>query len=332
MLVSVIIVNWNGRECLNECLASLRRQSHRELEVIVVDNASTDGSIEQAQEQFPDVSFIVNRTNTGFARGNNIGIAAARGGWIALLNNDAVAADHWIERLLAMANRDPAIGMVASKVVYYDRPDMLNSAGVMLYPDMTAVNRGIGQADRGQYQQVDEVFCPYGAAAFYRKEMLDQISLLDEDYFMFREEDELGWRARLAGWHCVYAPGAVVRHRRSAGSGRGSAMKLYYGERNRLWTAMRYLGMWDFVTTIGYSLMRYVRLASCNSRPREQWVNTGPGPSPVILLLTLIRAWRDAFRMSGIAFNRRQPQTHVQWRRQLACFPATWDDILGQMR
>jgi GT2 family glycosyltransferase len=331
MLVSVIIVNWNGRDYLNECLASLRRQTHRELEVIVVDNASTDGSVDLARSHFPQARYIVNPTNTGFARGNNIGIAAARGEWIALLNNDAVADDRWVEQLLAVAGNDPATGMVASKVVYYDRPGMFNSTGVMLYPDMTAVNRGIGQADHGQYQQVDEVFCPYGAAAFYRRSMLDRTGLLDEDYFMFREEDELGWRARLAGWKCLYAPDAVVRHRRSAGSGRGSAMKLYYGERNRLWTAMRYLGPWDFITTVGFSAVRYLRqFMQFRSKPAPAGPPAGKAGT-LELVGALARAWWDAFRMARVARQRRQPQTHRQWRGNLSRFRAQWRDIAGQL-
>ncbi|OGC93799.1 MAG: hypothetical protein A2142_07175 [candidate division Zixibacteria bacterium RBG_16_48_11] len=196
-LVSVVILNWNGENFLEACLRSVLRQSYTLLEVIVVDNCSSDGSVALIEKNFPTVRLIKSKANLGFAAGNNLGIRQSQGEYVALLNNDTEVDRLWLAELVKAGERESKIGMCASKVKYSQDRDALNSTGVILYPDLTAMNRGIGEKDIGQYDSSTSVFCPYGAAALYKREMLDSIGLLDEDYFMYREEDELGWRALL---------------------------------------------------------------------------------------------------------------------------------------
>ena len=240
----MIVVNWNRGELLRECLLSLSKQVTSAgfpfpAETIVIDNGSVDGSPELVMAEFPAVRLIRNRTNRGFCAANNQGIAAARAGRIALLNNDAVAEPHWLAELSAALEGAESIGMAASKIVQYEAPDRIDKAGHILYLDGQNRGRGTGETDRGQYDGPLEVGWPDGCAAMYRRAMLDQIGGFDEDLFAYADDAELGLRARIAGWRCAYAPRAVVRHRRGATLGRGNPQRVFLIERNRILLAAK---------------------------------------------------------------------------------------------
>jgi GT2 family glycosyltransferase len=237
-LISVIIVNWNRRELLRASLESLRRQTGVEFEVIVVDNGSGDGSADLAERAF-GCRVIRNSENRGFCAANNQGIAAARGEFVALLNNDAEAEPGWLAALLAAFDDRPDIGMAASKIVVYEDPRRIDKAAHLIYPDGQNRGRGTGVIDHGQFDSVEECLWPDGCAAMYRKRMLDQISGFDEDFFAYADDAELGLRARIAGWRCLYVPDAVVRHHRGATLGLGSARRLVLIERNRVLLAAK---------------------------------------------------------------------------------------------
>ncbi len=234
-LVSVVIVNWNGRSHLERCLPALVSQTLGPFEVILVDNGSTDGSAEMVRQRFPWVRVIANPRNLGFAAANNVGIRASIAPFVATLNNDTEARSDWLEQLLAPALADDAVGMIASKMVFAHRPDMINSAGIALDPVGIAWDRLGGQPDR-EGGTVVEVFGPCAGAALYRRAMLDEVGLFDEEFFAYLEDLDLAWRARLAGWKALYAPGAVVSHVHSATGVEGSPFKSYHLGRNKLWT------------------------------------------------------------------------------------------------
>ena len=234
-LVSVVIVNWNGRVHLERCLAVLAVQTLERFEVILVDNGSTDGSVEMIQRQFPRVRMISNSSNLGFAAANNVGIRASTADHIATLNNDTEPRPDWLERLLAPALADPSVGMVASKMIFAHRPGTINSAGIALDPAGIAWDRLGGEPDR-EGGAVEEVFGPCAGAALYRRAMLDEVGLFDEEFFAYLEDLDLAWRARLAGWRALYAPTAVVSHVHSATGVEGSPFKNYHLGRNKLWT------------------------------------------------------------------------------------------------
>ncbi len=227
---------------LQECLDSLVHQEGVAFELILVDNGSADGSVELAalyQDRFPcGLQVIRNYRNEGFCRANNQGIALARAPLIALLNNDAVAAPRWLAELLT-AFDDPEVGMAASKILVYERPDRIDKAGHLIYPDGQNRGRGTGQVDAGQFDRVEDVLWPDGCAAMYRKSMLDHIGGFDEDFFAYADDAELGLRARIAGYRCQFRPGAVVRHHRGATLGKGSADRLRLIERNRILLAAK---------------------------------------------------------------------------------------------
>lgn len=237
-MISVVIANCNRRELLRACLRSLARQTNVSFETIVVDNGSTDGSAEMAENEF-GARVIRNPENRGFCAANNQGIAAAHGEFVALLNNDAEAEPAWLEALqrACAARRD--IGMAASKVLVWEDPRRIDKAGHLIFPDGQNRGRGSGALDQGQYEQEEEVLWPDGCAAMYRKETLQEIGGFDEDFFAYGDDAELGLRARIAGWKCLYAPQAVVRHHRGATLGKGSRRRLALIERNRVLLALK---------------------------------------------------------------------------------------------
>jgi GT2 family glycosyltransferase len=240
VLVSVVIVNWNGKHLLGECLDSLLAQSVGGIEIILVDNGSRDGSAEYVLERYRDVKVVSLPENIGFAGGNNAGIRAASGMYIALLNNDTKVDPEWIPSLLKEAEASPAVvGMWASKILSYDHPGVIDNVGLLMYPDGLGRGKGRLEKDEGQYDQREEAFFPSGCAGLYRHDMLDEIGLFDEEFFAYADDVDLGLRARLAGWQCIYVPSAKVYHKYSASSSAHSPFKAFLVERNRIWVLLK---------------------------------------------------------------------------------------------
>lgn len=157
--ISVIILNYNGEHLLKECLDSLREQIFRDFEVIFVDNGSTDGSVAFAAGNYPEVRIVENMKNLGFGEGNNVGMRLAEGRYIALLNNDTKTHPEWLQRLFEAAERSSeTFGMWASKILFHDKPDTIDTAGHLMYPDGQNIGRGRGEIDKGQYDREEEVF------------------------------------------------------------------------------------------------------------------------------------------------------------------------------
>ncbi len=218
MRVSVIIPNWNGAAHLPVCLTALRAQTERGFEVLIADNGSTDGSLDLLAREFPEVRVLALGRNLGFTGACNAGLRAAHGDFLALLNNDTEAHPDWLREVLAAFERHPRAGLIASKMLLFDRRDILHTAGDLFKTDGTPGNRGVWETDHGQYPE-GPVFSANGGSAVYRRTLLDQVGLLDDDFFFSCEDVDLAWRAQLAGWPAVYAPQAVVYHKLSASGG-----------------------------------------------------------------------------------------------------------------
>lgn len=233
-----MIVNWNRKDLLRACLRSLAQQTAAPFETIVVDNGSVDGSPDMAEREF-GARVIRNRENRGFCAANNQGIAAAKGEFVALLNNDAEADPGWLAALLAACSLRPDVGMAASKILVWEDPRRIDKAGHLIFPDGQNRGRGSGALDTGQFDCQEEVLWPDGCAAMYRRRMLDEIGGFDEDFFAYGDDAELGLRARIAGWTCIYTPAAVVRHHRGATLGKNSMRRLELIERNRVLLALK---------------------------------------------------------------------------------------------
>ncbi len=241
--IRVVVVNWNRKELLRACLESLAHQTHTSFEVVVVDNGSSDGSVEMVQnisQYYPRPLLLVrNSENRGFCAANNQGFMGAPNEFIALLNNDAEAEPRWLEAMEAAMRSAADVGMVASKIRVWEEPQRIDKVGHLIYPDGQNRGRGAGQLDRGQFDQIEEVLWPDGCAALYRRAMLDEIGGFDEDFFAYADDAELGLRARWAGWKCLYTPHAEVRHHRGATLGKGSGWRLTLIERNRVLLAVK---------------------------------------------------------------------------------------------
>jgi len=257
--VSAIVVNFNGKGFVEEAVASLLEQDLAGVEVLVVDNGSSDGSDAALERSFGErVRLLRAGRNLGFGGGNNLAIRATRGRHVVLLNSDAVAAPGFLRELVAAADADPRIGMVAAKVLDYTRRDLLDTVGHLLYPD--GLNRGRGrlEPDRGQYDDCRRALFPSGAAALLRREMLNEVGLFDESFFLYGEDADLGLRGRLAGWECALAPRAVAYHRYSMSTGAHSSLKAFYVERNRLFVLVK---LFPFVLVLASPLFTALRFA-----------------------------------------------------------------------
>ena len=239
MLVSVVIPNWNGEVFLPTCLESLRRQTYQDFEVIVVDNASTDGSLRLLRESYPEVRALALSRNGGFTGAVNEGIRQARGEIIALLNNDTEADPAWLAELVRAFAEHPEVTFCASKLLLFDRRDILHSAGDFYRIDGIPGNRGVWQRDEGQFDQAFEVFGACGGAAAYRRSLFDDVGLFDEDLWMYCEDVDLNLRARSAGHHCRFVPTARIYHRLSASG--GGPLASYYCGRNFVEVALKNL-------------------------------------------------------------------------------------------
>ena len=191
-ILSVVIPNWNGLAYLEICLSALQAQTLAALEVIVVDNASHDGSQSFVRQRFPAVRLLELSENRGFTGACNAGMNMARGQFIALLNNDTEADPGWAAALVDAFAQGQQVGIVASKMLLFDQRDVFHNAGDGFTTDGRAFNRGVWQQDVGQYQQVEPVFSACGGASAYRRTMLDQIGLLDDDFFFLMEDIDLG--------------------------------------------------------------------------------------------------------------------------------------------
>jgi GT2 family glycosyltransferase len=236
-LFSVIIPNWNGAKYLPACLDALAGQTHSAAEVIVVDNASHDGSQDLIKSRYPSVRLIELAENRGFTGACNMGIKAATGDFISLLNNDTEVDKHWAAAIVNAFECHPEAGIIASKMLLFDQRDHIHTAGDYFTLDGRAGNRGVWQKDEGQFDHEEYVFSACGGSSAYRRTLLDQIGLLDDDFFYSLEDMDLAWRAQLTGWRCLYTPTAIVYHHLSATGGGVTAS--YYDGRNLIFTLVK---------------------------------------------------------------------------------------------
>ncbi len=230
---SVIIPNYNGQRHLPTVLDAMQRQTFRDFEVILADDASSDDSVALVERNYPGVRLLVNRRNLGFVRTCNAAADAALGRILVLLNNDTEPEATWLEELARVFVAHPRAASVASKLLLFDQRDVLHSAGDLLGKDGIPINRGVWQKDVGQFDQDVQVFSACGGAAAYRREVWQALGGFDEDFWMYLEDVDFGFRARLLGFETVFAPRARVYHQLSASG--GDLLASYYVGRNTLW-------------------------------------------------------------------------------------------------
>lgn len=233
-LVSIVIPNWNGQRFLETCFQSLRRQTLRDFELLLVDNASRDESVAYTLSRFPEVRIEKLKRNTGFAGAVNAGIRVSRGCYVVLLNNDTEVDPRWLEQLVATMEAHPEAGFGASKMLDFRDRTLIDSIGDGLTWYLRPYKVGCRERDRGQYDTPRLVFGACAGAAIYRREAFDAVGLFDEQFFAYLEDVDWSFRAQLAGIRCITAPSAVVYHIGSATAGRESPFVRYLTTRNRI--------------------------------------------------------------------------------------------------
>tara|TARA_Y100000590_G_scaffold86224_1_gene96602 strand:+ start:12712 stop:13764 length:1053 start_codon:yes stop_codon:yes gene_type:complete len=230
-LISIIILNYNGKKFLEDCINSIKKNTERNIEIIVVDNASPDKSGRDTALIFPDCKFILNEKNVGVPEGFNIGVKNSNGEFIIILNNDVKVTKNWIENFFdAYEKFGP--GLYQPKFVKMTNPEILDGTGDMINIFGFGFARGKGQFDEEKEIGVEEISYASGTCMFFPKKIIDNIGLFDKKLFAYHEELDFGWRARLFGYKSFYVPKTVIHHIGSAGWG-WSNKKFYYLERNR---------------------------------------------------------------------------------------------------
>ena len=259
--ISIIIPNWNGLRHLQTCLDAVLRQTCPEYEIVLVDNGSSDDSCEFVAENYPQVHLLRSERNLGFAGGTNFGIRNTESDYVATLNNDTEAEPTWLEELVTAIESEPRVGMAASKMLFYNQPQMINSAGIAVDRVGMASDRQGGMLDCAEDQPY-EVFGPCAGAALYRRAMLDEIGLFDENYFSYLEDADLAWRGQATGWRGLYVPSASVYHVHAGSGLEGAPLKSYLLGRNKWWTIIKNYPWPQLVTyaplIIAYDLMANV--------------------------------------------------------------------------
>ena len=237
-IVNVIIVNWNGRRFLSECIEGLRQQVYRSFSITLVDNGSNDGSIDFIARHYPEVRTIALSKNLGFSAANNIALKEAQTEYVALLNNDAVPNPFWLMKLMEALESHPEAGFAASKMVFYDNREIIDRAGDAYTRAGTGLLRGRAES-ANRYNKEEWIFGACAGAALYRTEMLKETGLFDEDFFLLYEDVDLSFRAQLRGYKCLYVPEAIVYHKGSGSIIYDSSMSVYYSHRNLEWVYIK---------------------------------------------------------------------------------------------
>lgn len=239
--VAIIIVNWNGKKFLKNCLNSIFKQTYKNFDVYFVDNGSIDESSKYVKENFLKVKIIQLDKNYGFAKGNNEGIKEAfkdkKVEYIVCLNNDTIVDKNWLKELVKTAEKDKKIGIVQSKVML--NYNFIQSAGVMASDDLLFVHRGFG-GKKKDYSKVTEIFIAYGASFLIKKETLNKIGLFDEMYFAYQEEVDLAIRARMQGYKIFYSAKSIVLHLHSQTLSALSYTKAFYNTRNMIYNLIKH--------------------------------------------------------------------------------------------
>ncbi len=280
-MISIIIVNYNRKDLLRQCLDSVREQSFEDIEIIVVDNASTDGSVEMVKMCYPEARLIWNTQNLLFCKAYNQGIDASKGNFILCLNNDVVLDKDYLKEALRAIGVDSKIGIVSGKILRMNKKT-IDSTGLFVGRNRKPLERGYGKPDKGQYEESGYIFGASGACAFFRKRMLADIKdgngYFDETFGMYYEDLDLCWRAQKKGWGAYYVPGAIAYHHRGGTSvihKRRGGLNLPYcfpylsGDFKKMYIRNRYKCMrkndslWGIILNLPFILLYEIKLWLC---------------------------------------------------------------------
>lgn len=297
-LVSLVIVNWNGRLYLEDCLKSLWALDYPDYEILLVDNGSTDDSVAFVQNTFPQVKIHRTRHNLGFAAGSDVGILLSKGKLVVLLNPDVIVRPDWLRNLVEGMFADEAVGIGGGKAYYPDGHTLQHAGGFIEAPLAIGNHYGIGEIDKGQFDRRREVDYVMGAAFGIKRSVLDQIGLLDVGYFLYYEETDLCFRAQRAGYRVLYIPDAVLIHVGAGTSSEGDYAYFRHYHTSRLRFLLKNYSVSQFLNETFPVEYEYLSRSLCCDERR------GLSTAYEITLLTLpgileARARDGANRVSG---------------------------------
>lgn len=259
-LVSVVVLNWNGKKHLRNCLTSLSYVTYRPLEIIVVDNNSFDGSQNLVKKEFPTVRLIENKKNLGYSAGNNIGISQSKGEYVFILNNDTKVEKGFLQTLISDMEADSSVACVQPKLVYGQNHEILNAVGSFFTSSGFLYHYGYRKSTKlAQYQNKLFIYSAKGAAMLLRKSALKKVGLFDEDFFIFFEETDLCHRLWLRGFKVMYEPKSVVYHFEAVDTGRqmGDYTRNFLSLRNRICSYLKNLEALNIIRVFSILLIIY---------------------------------------------------------------------------
>lgn len=255
MKASVIIPNWNGKNLLTECLVSLGEQVFTDFEIIVVDNASTDGSIEYIEQNFLNVTLVKLNKNVGFAKAINRGVKKALGEYVVFLNNDTKVDKLWLKELVKTADDHPEVASVGSKVLNFFDPKIIDGVGILINEVGQAKSLGWQEENLGQYEKDQYVFGVTGGAGLFKKDIFIKVGMFDEHYFMYSEEVDWAFRAQFLGYKSIYCSKAVVLHKHKSTAKKLPQHLEYWQFKNMTQTIIK-----DFPTKILLKKWRWLKI------------------------------------------------------------------------
>ncbi len=288
---TLIIVNWNGRQFLKDCLDAVMAQTFTDFEVIVVDNGSSDDSVNFIRENYPCVKIVCLDENRGFTGGNCAGFEVAQGHFIALLNNDTRVEPAWLGELVSVMHAQPDVGICASKIII-EGTELIDSVGDLFTTAFSGTKVGHLQS-ASLFDPPHEIHGGCAAAILYRRSMLEKIGFLDDDFFFNHEDTDLNLRAWLAGWRCQYVPAAIVHHKVSASIGELSEKGVYYFSRNSEWVWLKNVPLYLMIFYLPHRILYEIASFSYFCILKRRW-------------LPFFRGKRDAMKKLLVMLHKRR--------------------------
>jgi len=300
------MLNYNSLDLIKVSIPSIYKQTFNDFELIIVDNGSTDNSLDYLRNNLPQIRIFKSPKNS-FSIGNNIGIKNAKGKYILILNNDIELDKNCLMELYKnFQNSNQKTGMWATKILNFYNRNIIDSVGLIVYPDGMSRGQGRLEEDQGQFDSINEVCFPSGCAGLYKKEMLDEIGFFDEDFEFYVEDSDLGFRARLAGWNCIFVPKAIVYHMYSATAGEYSRQKAFLVERNRLWLTIKNFPLPLLIVTPYFTIKRYLFQIYSVIAKRGTAGKFVKDFSSFRLIIILVKSWCFALVKSGKMMGKRR--------------------------
>jgi GT2 family glycosyltransferase len=314
---AIIIANWNGKKFLKDCLDSLNKQTYNNFEIILIDNGSSDGSVEFINKNYPKIKIIKLNKNTGFAYPNNLGIKEAFKNknvkYIITLNNDIKADKNYLKALIKEVKSNSSVGSLQPKVINFFDKDIIDCTGILIYKDCSAINRGQKEKDIGQFEKKEEVFGPSASAALYTKEALEKTKLpngdyFDSDYFAYYEDVDLAWRMRLAGFSSLFIPEAKIFHVHSATGKSYSPFKSFHIHRNQYYNIIKNMPGMFLWRALLFMPIRYIYLLLSIVRKKGPSVNLKKNAvkEKTSLIKIVLKSWKDIILNLPINLKKRK--------------------------